>query len=158
MGTIVNDEFSGNSATATTLLSVTGIPLFFTTIGLSNDGNLLSSNVAGSGNQNFPFVIPVGFSNLLSAHLVCTTSTAGATGAGKSITLASSFALFNALKTTNQQTNSFNITIPALNTNFTIDVSSVLVGVVANTVGGIKITHNAIGGSVRYTGLLIIYN
>lgn len=158
MSRIINEQFSGNAATATTLTSTTGLVLFFQPNGFAASGNYLVSNVGAAGNQNFNLTTPVGFTTLLSAVLIASTGSAGAVGAGKSITLNSSFALLTALKTTNAQTSSPTITIPALNTFFTIDVTAVLSGLAANSGGGIKITHNAIGGSVDYYGLKLIYN
>jgi hypothetical protein len=156
MATIINDNFSG---TADSLSSTTGIPIFFPLVqNLTDDGNLLSVGVSSTGTVNFTFVTPQGFTNLIQAVLIGSTSEAGAAGAGKSITLNSSFGAFDASKTATELTTNPTITIPAVNTNFTIDVSGVLTGLVANSIGGVKLTHNTIGGEVNYTGLLLTYN
>jgi hypothetical protein len=158
MATIIGEDYSGNAATATTLASESGLSIFFPTITLAEDGNLLSVAIGSTGTCNFSFVTPPGFHTLISAVLVASTGEAGAAGAGKSITLNSSFGAVAALNNATELTTSPTITIPAVNTNFTIDVSGVLTGLTANTFGGIKITHNTIGGEVNYTGLLLTYN
>lgn len=138
----------------------TGIPtaeLIFPPSGLAASGNYLVQSLAANGNQNYTFIIPGNFRSLVSAGIVGFATGAGAVGAGKSVTAASSFALVGQNNTTNAQSNTQSITIPAVNTFFEINVAAVLSGIVAGQFGGIKLTHNSIGGAVGYLYLRLIY-
>ena len=132
--------------------------LFFTPVGISTAGNYSVDPTATGGNTTITFVVPSNFGSVVSLVICGYASAAGAVGAGKSITLDSSFGLVTQLNTVNSQTNTSAYTIPAINTLFEISVTPVFVGLAANHYCGLKITHNAIGGNIDYLGLKLIYN
>jgi hypothetical protein len=118
-----------------------------------------SRSIAGSGNFNFIFQIPLDFIALVDAHLMCFPS-AGASGTGKDIDLTTAYCneLLDAynLYGGSDPTNTFDITGYA-NKRFQIRFTALLGSVVAGSLGGVNVTHNAIGGAIDYIGIVIKY-
>lgn len=136
----------------------------FYPIGLANSANYLVQNIGASGNLNFNFFIPSDFVALAipagqtsALKIIGSAAVAGAVGAGKSMTAASDYALSGQLRTTNSASVGLTVTIPEIDTFFEVPINTAFTALAANQYCGVKLTHNAIGGSVNYYFLKMSY-
>jgi hypothetical protein len=119
--------------------------------------NYATLNITTNGSSNVTFVIPYNFLSLTSIGLVLSPA-AGAAGTGKNIDLASSYAQLGQ----NINTFSFSDTtstydLGSVNVFTELPVTPLFPSVSANTICGLTITHNAVGGTVSYYNIKLVY-
>lgn len=123
-----------------------------------NDGTYRVRSVGGAGTFRFNFRVPADFTTLVSVELIGWAQGAGAVGAGKDIDLSSEYGAPGQLKNQHAEVDTTSTyTIPAVDTIFGLDLSTVLTQLAADDFAGIQVTHNAIGGAVAYLGIRLRY-
>lgn len=148
---------SYNAATGNISLGSRSVFISAETNGLFN--NYRTRSVGASGNFNFDFFVPSDFSSLIACYVQGFVS-AGAATTNRNIDIdvqynSGSGQLYNQL-TASDTTTVYNLT-GLTNRLFNLPVTSLLTNLVAGSVGGIKVTHTTIGGSIDYIGVLLIY-
>lgn len=124
----------------------------------ANGGNYAVNNVAGTGSGRFTFVIPSNFISAISLDLIGSPS-AGAAGSGKNIDLTSSYALVGQDVNTNSQSDvSSTYNLGTVSTFFNLNLLPLYSSLAANHICGILVDHNAIGGTVSYYAIRLVYN
>lgn len=121
----------------------------------SNFNNQRTRALGSSANYRFNFAVPNDFVSLVSAVLIMTP---GATNATADIDLDSNYGAIGQSPTTHVESNSvltYNITAGI---KFGINIATVLTNLGAGDTGGVLVTHNGIGGTSEYEGILIRYN
>ncbi len=140
--------------------NLTGITkeVFYLAETSSNEGSFRVRSVGTNGDRNFNLVIPDDFVSLVSIEAVGIISGAGAEGTGKDIDLTSNCVGAAELYTSNSVSDTTSTyTIPAVNTIWEVDVSSVFSGISAGDYCGINIDHKGIGGGIDYLGIKLKY-
>lgn len=124
----------------------------------ASDGSFCVRNLAASGAATFSFRVPNSAQAVLAVELIGY-PTAGATGAGKDIDLSSEYGAVGELKNLHAEVdNTTTYTIPAADTLWALDLTTVLSAVAAGDSAGVLVTHNAIGGTNRYLGIRLRYS
>jgi len=121
-----------------------------------NDYRVL--NVSSSGNLRLTFRVPDDFATLVKLVVIGNADTGGG-GAGKNIDLFSDYATIGEAFNNHSESDvgsTFNTGI--VNQFFELDISGVFTSLAAADMGGIFIDHQAIGGGIRYLGLLLEYS
>jgi hypothetical protein len=123
----------------------------------TNDGSYRTRQVGAAGAFRFNFHVPFDFVTLVSLDLVGFPE-AGATGSGKDIDLTSEYGAIGELKNNHSESDTTTTyTIPANDTLFTIDLSTVFSVLAAGDFAGVLVDHNGIGGAVDYLGIRLRY-
>jgi len=121
--------------------------------------NYRTRNLGAAGNFSFNFSIPSDFYSLVACYVQGFVS-AGAAGANKNIDISVEYNSGNG-QLYNQFTASDTATLYNLtgltNRLYNLPITSLLTSLVADSVGGINVKHTALGGSIDYIGLLLIY-
>lgn len=129
-----------------------------TSSSLQTKGEHLVVSVAANGSSNFRFAIPRDFLEVVSIRMRGIPSAAAA-GSGKSITLDSNYASAGEVYNLHaaSDTRNYNLTGTADILSEVIDLTVVFGSIAAGDTCGVKVKHNAIGGSVEYTGIELVY-
>lgn len=125
----------------------------------ANLGNIRTREIGGTGAHRFTFSIPSDFVSLVSCDLIGIIST-GAAGSGRDIDLSSDYGAIGEaynIHTESDTTTTYDFTGKA-NQYASIDISTVLSSLSAGDFVGVFVDHNAIGGSIDYIGIKLIYN
>lgn len=157
-GIDLNYNDAGNLLTITNSAPATK-HIFYVINTDANVGDFRVRSVGAAGNFRITFLVPHDFTSLVSIGLVGI-PTAGAAGAARDIDIESDYATFGEIYNTNSETNTtitYNLTGTADRIT-SLDISSVFTGIAANDLCGFFFTHNAIGGTINYLGIVLRYN
>jgi hypothetical protein len=124
-----------------------------------NFNNYRTRSIGAAGNFNFNFFVPNDFTSLVACYVQGFVS-AGAATTNRNIDIdvqynSGSGQLYNQFTASDTAT-VYNLT-GLTNRLFNLPVTSLLTSLVAGSVGGIKVTHNTLGGGIDYIGVLLIY-
>lgn len=121
---------------------------------VANSGDYRVRSVGATGTFRFTFSIPFDYTTLISVELI---GFPGANGTTQSFTLNSDYGAIGEQYNVNSESNSITKTF----TNgelMALDLSSVFSALSANDFCGVQVTHNSIGTSIDYIGILLKYN
>lgn len=134
---------------------VSGFEIFFPADLPNASGSYKVADVGTNGSLEFSFHIPSHVRTIKEIALVGISSTA-AEGASKDIDLASEYGSIGEAKDIHSETSTAaTYTLPADKVLFELDALPVFSNLAAGDSGGLKVTHNTIGGTVSYLGVRV---
>jgi len=157
-GLYVKDS-NGNERKINTAFAGVNQSIFFKAKSDSAYGNYDVVTISTNGLGYFTFIIPKDFNSVVNLKLVGIAS-AGAALINRDIDLSSNCAAAGELYNSSSESNTTILYDLSGKTDRVVelDVSSVFTTVSAGKFCGLKVTHNSIGGSIYYLGILLEYN
>lgn len=123
----------------------------------TNDGEYRVRTIAGSAAFRFNFTIPLDFDALVSVEIVGWPM-AGAAGPGKDIDLFSNYAAIGEDKAAHAESDLATVyDTGVIDQFFALDLSPVFSALTAGDFCGVRIDHQAIGGTIDYLGIRLRY-
>ena len=123
-----------------------------------DEGSLRAREVLASGSWRFNLAAPADMVTLIAADLIGVVK-AGADAGARDIDLVSEFGALGEARnfnTASDLASTFNFA-GLLDSYAAVPLATVLAGLAPGDVGGVLVTHNAIGGAVRYLGIRLTY-
>jgi hypothetical protein len=121
---------------------------------VTNKGSYATISVGANGVLNISFMFPADYVSLVSLQVVGIPS---ATFVSQDIDLFSQYAALGELFNANAQSNITGLYSGTIDTLFQLDISALYTSAVAGDFAGIQIDHNAIGGTILYLGVNMVY-